>query len=304
MVRVFDHLPKSVPSHDVVADFPEYPSSPQQEWMKRSLSHLSINGITAIFYACTKEWRMRERTIRDDMFFYIVKGSGTALVESRPVRLRPGICTHFRRGVLHAATHDPKNPIQVISLHFNATVLGTLTIPELFGFPDSFATQKDKVVEQMMFEACREYAYRPPGYERSLEALVTRMLFHFIRNYSRQLKMDDEEKKLSELQRLLPALELMRSDLKTNLPLNHYAQKAGLSEVQFRRVFYKAMKTTPVEYLRRMRMERACSLLQTTNLTIETISSEVGYAEPAFFAHTFKKLIGMPPGQYRQHHEL
>jgi mannose-6-phosphate isomerase-like protein (cupin superfamily) len=236
MSSTFDHLPEGSHSYWASVDFPKYESSPSYEWIKRSLNHLSINGITAIYYICTHEWKMPERTIRDDMFFYIVKGLGTARVGSQSVVLKPGTCAHFRRGVLHSATTEPKNPIHVISLHFNATVLGSLTIPELFGFPAAFATHQDKEVERIMHEACREYALRPPGHERSLEALVCRLLFHFIRNYSHQLKMDNEEKKLSDLQRLLPALELMRGDFKANLPLKHYAQKASLSEVQFRRV--------------------------------------------------------------------
>ena len=64
------------------------------------------------------------------------------------------------------------------------------------------------------------------------------------------------------------------------------------------------MGMLPVQYQRQLRIERARQLLRQTNQTVAAIAAEVGYAETAFFAHTFKKLVGLAPGQYRQSHEL
>ena len=60
------------------------------------------------------------------------------------------------------------------------------------------------------------------------------------------------------------------------------------------------MGVPPVQYLQRIRFEHACHLLRQTDLTVAAIAPAVGYADPAFFAHTFKRLIGLPPGQYRR----
>jgi transcriptional regulator GlxA family with amidase domain len=156
----------------------------------------------------------------------------------------------------------------------------------------------------MFRDACREYALKPAGHERGLEALVVRLLFHLIREHGDRLNPRANEARLADLRRLLPALEAMGKDLSKAVFIPDLARRAGFSEAQFRRVFQRTMGVSPVQHLRRIRMEHACQLLRRTDRTVESIASSVGYTEPAFFAHSFKKLIGTSPGRYRSTHEL
>lgn len=268
------------------------------------MEEISVHGVTAIHHECRPQWKMATRRLRDDMFFFITRGKGKALVEGRPVALRAGVCAHFRRGQPHSATTEAQDPIHVIALHYTATVFGTLTLPELLKFPDYFQLTGDKRIEAMFHEACREYALHPTGYERGLEALVLRILLHLLRNHGSFLNQQLQEVKLADLQRLLPAIELIRKSLRDPASIPDLARATGLSDAQFRRVFHRTMGVSPVQYQRRVRMERACELLRHTDEKIEKIAEEVGYAEPAFFAHSFKKLIGVTPGRYRSTHEL
>ena len=268
------------------------------------MEEITVRNVTAVWHVCTPRWRMLERRIGDDMFFYIIRGRGRIRVEGRESELRAGVCAHFRRGQPHAATTDPKDPIHVVALHYTATVFESLTVPELLNFPDAFRLADDRRAETMFLDACRDFALQPAGVERGLEALVTRLLLHLLREHGDQFRLQPQEAKLADLRRLLPALETMRSNLAEAPFIPDLARSAGLSEAQFRRLFLRTMSMSPVAYLRRIRMERACQLLRHTDHTIEAIASEVGYAEPAFFAHSFKKLIGVSPGKYRTTHEL
>lgn len=85
---------------------------------------------------------------------------------------------------------------------------------------------------------------------------------------------------------------MLQTELTDPPTITKLAKQCSLSESQFRRVFHRAVGTHPVQYQRR--------LLRQTDHTVEAIAAEVGYAETAFFAHTFKRLIGVPPGQYRR----
>jgi AraC-like DNA-binding protein/mannose-6-phosphate isomerase-like protein (cupin superfamily) len=285
-------------------DFKPFPAISNEKWLARLLEEVRLHGVTAVDHRCTPRWHMVERRVSDDMLFYITQGRGRAVIEGRSTELRPGVCAHFRRGQPHAATTDPKNPIHVISLHYTATVFESLTLPELLNFPDSFDLTGDDRADEMFRDACREFAMRPAGCDRGLEALGTRIVLHLIREHGQFLEKQEHEAKLADLRRLLPALEAMREHLTEAPFIPQLAKRAGLSEAQFRRLFARTMRRSPVQHLRRIRMERACQLLRHTNQTIEWIASEVGYAEPAFFAHSFKKLIGISPGKYRSTHEL
>jgi YesN/AraC family two-component response regulator len=48
-----------------------------------------------------------------------------------------------------------------------------------------------------------------------------------------------------------------------------------------------------------LRMRKACELLATTNLKVETVANTVGYQNPFVFSNTFKKWIGWRPSEHR-----
>ena len=47
-------------------------------------------------------------------------------------------------------------------------------------------------------------------------------------------------------------------------------------------------------------MERAKKLLRETNMRLTDIAMEIGYNEPNYFSHVFRKTVGMTPKDYRQ----
>ena len=53
------------------------------------------------------------------------------------------------------------------------------------------------------------------------------------------------------------------------------------------------------DYINRLRIEQAMSLLVNTNLNINEISCEVGFTYPRYFSSTFKSMTGMTPKQFR-----
>lgn len=291
-------------SNVVKTNYPGYPDLPERDWLAGLLDQLVVTGVTAIHYRCTPRWYMQERALPDDMFFYITKGRATVRIDGRDHLLRPGDCAHFCRGIRHSATTRADDPIHVVALHYTAAVFESLTLPALLQFPAVLPLAGDVEVEQMFLEACREYALQPVGERRGLEALTLRLLLHLLRHHGRHMRWHAHEARLADLRRLMPVLEILRTRLSEPIFIPELAKAAGLSVAQFRRVFQRAIGCAPVEQLRRLRMERACELLRQTEQTVETIAGEVGYAEPAFFARSFKSLIGAPPGQYRRQREL
>lgn len=54
------------------------------------------------------------------------------------------------------------------------------------------------------------------------------------------------------------------------------------------------------QYLQRLRMERACALLEDTDLKVADIAQAVGVSDPAYFNRIFKKSYGVSPDGYRR----
>ncbi|WP_424769299.1 response regulator transcription factor [Paenibacillus sp. sgz302251] len=53
------------------------------------------------------------------------------------------------------------------------------------------------------------------------------------------------------------------------------------------------------DYVSRLRMERACHTLKTTDKKIYEIGMEIGYMDPAYFIKVFKRQFGVTPQEYR-----
>lgn len=85
-----------------------------------------------------------------------------------------------------------------------------------------------------------------------------------------------------------------------DISLETLATKAGLERRTFLRRFRKATGMTTSEYGQRLRVSKACELLQFSALTVEQIAWETGYADPGAFRKIFARFIGLTPGEYRQ----
>lgn len=78
------------------------------------------------------------------------------------------------------------------------------------------------------------------------------------------------------------------------------AKRAAMSERTFARRFTAEVGTTPHKWLTSQRVLRARHLLETTDLDVERIARESGFATAAVLRHHFQRQIGIPPVSYRR----
>ncbi len=87
-------------------------------------------------------------------------------------------------------------------------------------------------------------------------------------------------------------------------PLEEMIRRTGLSERTFKRRFTNATNLSPIAYVQRLRIEDAKRRLERTEVSIDEISWQVGYEEPAFFRRLFKRVTGLTPGSYRRRFKI
>lgn len=95
-------------------------------------------------------------------------------------------------------------------------------------------------------------------------------------------------------------LELMRARLSEDVSLDDLAAEARLSPFHFARMFKQSVGVPPRVYLTRLRMEKACELLEHTDLPVTQIALEVGYSSNQVLARVFLKHQRMSPTDYRR----
>jgi transcriptional regulator GlxA family with amidase domain len=77
-------------------------------------------------------------------------------------------------------------------------------------------------------------------------------------------------------------------------------KRSSLADSTFKRRFTNATGLTPISYVQRLRIEDAKRRLERTEASVDDISWQVGYEEPAFFRRLFKRTTGLTPGSYRK----
>jgi transcriptional regulator GlxA family with amidase domain len=83
-------------------------------------------------------------------------------------------------------------------------------------------------------------------------------------------------------------------------PVEEMIKRSRLAERTFKRRFVSATGLTPITYIQRLRIEDAKRRLERTDASVDQISWQVGYEDPAFFRRLFKRTTGLAPGAYRK----
>jgi AraC-like DNA-binding protein len=84
--------------------------------------------------------------------------------------------------------------------------------------------------------------------------------------------------------------------------IQEVAIKCGLSPERFSRAFKSQFGFPPQHWRLRSRIEQAKSMMVATSTSLTNIAIECGFAEQSHFNHSFQKLVGLPPGDWRRQH--
>jgi len=101
-------------------------------------------------------------------------------------------------------------------------------------------------------------------------------------------------------QSLRTVTEMLNERYSDKISIADIAAKARMSVRQLERKFQEVYKTTPSQYLMRLRILRACEMLRTGNQPVTTIALDVGFYDHSAFSRKFSQLIGEPPSAYRK----
>ncbi len=89
-------------------------------------------------------------------------------------------------------------------------------------------------------------------------------------------------------------------DVTADIRLSDFAKRFGMSDATFSRFFRRNCGMNFSNYVRKIRIGYACSLLQETELKIVNVANDSGFKNLSLFNRQFKSEIGKTPQQYRK----
>jgi transcriptional regulator GlxA family with amidase domain len=94
----------------------------------------------------------------------------------------------------------------------------------------------------------------------------------------------------------------MKDHLEEKISLSDIARHVGYSVPGFNVIFSQKNLITPIAYYNQLRIQRACSYLQFSDLKIKEIAFRLKFYDQFHFSKIFRQEIGISPREYRQQH--
>lgn len=103
---------------------------------------------------------------------------------------------------------------------------------------------------------------------------------------------------------ILPVLQFIYRNYSRHIAVEDLADTAHLSVSRFHKLFKTRLKTSPMEYVKGVRLAEACRMLREHDLTVGQIAIRTGFCDQFHLSREFKKRFGSSPRQYRKHMEM
>jgi len=222
---------------------------------------------------------------------------------NRPVKLKPGEAFLSAPDVPLAIKHHceaQSGTMYIRWVHLNFNIFNALELASLVEFPlcmeKSWADRIGKLSEEILLnqdsDTSQTLNSRVKINSHAFEVLS--ILLDFLESKDLYPKFD------SNMKRLFPALEYAKRNLTNRIEVEDMAKRAGLSVPRFHVEFKKYFGKTPIKYIRKLKLSKACDLLRASNYSLEEIAMETGFCNQFHLSREFKKFYNEPPSVYRQ----
>ncbi|WP_051201890.1 AraC family transcriptional regulator [Ferrimonas senticii] len=99
------------------------------------------------------------------------------------------------------------------------------------------------------------------------------------------------------LARISASIEHIQQNLEQKLTVEQLAQVAGMSESAFFRAFKASVADSPLQYLKKLRLNKAKGLIVYQGMAASAAAFAVGYESATQFSREFKRYFGTPPSK-------
>lgn len=293
----------------------------------RLLSNLSVRVEPFALCQLSPGWRMHLPGPPGVMLHYVLKGQGAVRGpdgEARAIStawlvIVPPQADHMLetggniRDELKIATTSAGPPVQsfiagaastcdlvvacgIIHVRYSQSLglfdrLREVLVVDLSGIP-----QIPAAFEGIFGEQLRAVA----GSATMTSALMTQCLVHVFRRLPTEAELALPWLMALKDRRLARAIDLILDTPAAEHSVESLADAASMSRSSFAERFATAFGRSPMSFVHHIRMQRAVELLEHGTLSIDQISSRVGFASRSHFSRAFKRHTGASPIQFRQ----
>jgi AraC-like DNA-binding protein len=137
------------------------------------------------------------------------------------------------------------------------------------------------------------------GFEIYVRNELSEIIFTILSNHS-ICESKPNLRSLRNAGRIKTMLQFIQIHFSEEITVATLSREALISESEVLRCFHNTIRTTPNQYLKQYRIQKACRMLVDTDYTSLEIGLECGFQSSSYFTKTFKELMGCTPLEYRK----
>jgi len=224
---------------------------------------------------------------------FVAEGSGWVKLNGKEHALRPGMAFAYAPKVAHEIRNDPARPMLKYYVDFVGVEAAQLLGGTLLGaWTPAQVAAPAEILE--IFEGMQRDAFAEGSAGPDLCAAHLRLLLLKIAQRGVSPKTA-EPRALASYQRARRFMEGHFASLKT---AEDVARGCHMTPVYLSRVFRRFGRTSPYQFLTRLKMNRAAELLLDSGLLVKEAAERLGYANQFQFSRAFKRVYGVAPDHF------
>jgi AraC family transcriptional regulator of arabinose operon len=248
------------------------------------------------FYPAAGSHRMQRSRHDDNLLIYCVEGKGEASTQDWRGAIGPGEVLLLPQGVAHSYEADPADPWTIYWVHFQGS--STAVFNQYLGYREGrVPTTRIGVAPQLIAHFRGLLEVHHTGYSTRAFINAANQLRHLLTEIALHMRRAQANRQHSF--NLDAVQSFMLENMHRQLDLDTLAATAMLSKYHFANKYKALTGYSPIKHFLNMKMEHACHLLDTSNLSVKGVAAALGYDDPLYFSRLFSKTIGMSPRTYR-----
>lgn len=246
------------------------------------------------------DWHSIPHTHHCSELFFILKGSGQFIIENGVYPICANDLIIINPLVSHTERAYSQTPFEYIVLGVEGLELSVK--PEN---PNDFCIinfqEKRDILVNYLKNMIYELEHQTPGYEIVCQNLTEIVIIILTRLTNFETTLTPIPKNASRLCAMVR--RFIDYHYKENISLDMLADTVHINKYYLVHTFTEEYGISPMNYLSSCRIREAKHLLETTDISLSSISTALGFSSPSYFSQSFRRRENMSPVEYRKRYQ-
>ncbi|MEE0928513.1 MAG: AraC family transcriptional regulator [Acutalibacteraceae bacterium] len=230
------------------------------------------------------------RTRIDYTLMYLSEGVATVYIDGKPKTIRAGEALLYLPDVQQRHIYLQKDGCVNKFVHFSGHLCSILDGEPIRIIPVASKNEFESNIDRLIRAYCRIDPQREllcDGYLRTIIALL---------KDSEQIAAAPKE---TLQERIRIVINTINTHINEPINLDDCAKKCFVSRERFNHMFKEQTGYPPLQYINKLRIERAKQLLADAGLSVSECAETLGFTDVNYFSRLFRKFTGVSPSKYK-----